>query len=42
MNVRSFDTLRRVSYGRFTMLHFSKLKQLAKDTIGEESEALQI
>ena len=25
-----------------TMLHFSKLKQLAKDTIGEESEALQI
>ena len=42
MNVRSFDTLRRVSYGRFTMLHFTKLKQLAKDTIGEDSEALQI
>lgn len=41
MNVRSFDTLRRVSYGRFTMLHFTKLKQLAKDTIGEENEALQ-
>lgn len=41
MNARSFDMLRRVSYGRFTMLHFTKLKQLAKDTIGEENEALQ-
>lgn len=41
MNARSFDVLRRVSYGRFSMLHCSKLKQLAKDTIGEDSEALQ-
>ncbi len=41
MNSRSFDTLRRVSYGRFTMIHFTQLKQLARETIGEESEALQ-
>lgn len=41
MNTRSFDALRRVSYGRFTMLQFTKLKQLARETIGEDSEALQ-
>ncbi len=33
MNVCSFDMLRCVSYVRFSMLHFSKLKQLSKNTV---------
>lgn len=41
MNTRSFDAIRRASYGRFTMVQFVQLKQLARDTVGEETEALR-
>ena len=41
INSRSFEAIRRASYGHFTMAQFVQLKQLAKDTVGEETEALR-
>jgi transposase len=42
MNVKSYDILRRKSYGHFMPGDFAKLKQLARETIGESNEYLQI
>ena len=40
MNARSFETLRRLSRGRFTMADFVQLKALAKNTIGCSNDYL--
>ena len=40
MNVRSFDTLRRISRGRFSMPQFVQLKNLAKNTVGVYDEIM--
>ena len=42
MNTRSFDTLRRISRGRFSMDKFVKLKALAKNTVGVFNEYYRI
>lgn len=42
MNVRSFDILRRKSHGNFTMDKFVRLKQLAKNTVGEWNEIYRL
>lgn len=42
MNVRSFDILRRKSHGSFTMDKFVRLKQLAKNTVGEWNEIYRL
>lgn len=38
MNSMSYDNLRRISRGKFSMQKFLKLKDLAKNTIGEDNE----
>ncbi len=38
MNSLSYDNLRRISRGRFSMQKFLKLKELAKNTVGEDNE----
>jgi Transposase and inactivated derivatives len=38
MNSLSYDNLRRISRGKFSMQKFLKLKELAKNTIGEDNE----
>ncbi|WP_277408186.1 IS110 family transposase [Lacrimispora xylanisolvens] len=38
MNSQSYDNLRRISRGKFTLQKFLKLKELAKNTIGEDNE----
>lgn len=40
MNSRSYDTLRRLSRGRFTMSSFVQLKTLAKNTVGRCNDYL--
>ena len=42
MNVRSFDILRRKSNGSFTMDKFVRLKQLAKNTVGEWNDIYRL
>jgi len=42
MNSRSYDTLRRVSRGKFSMDKFVKLKSLAKNTVGAFDECYRI
>lgn len=42
MNFKSYDMLRRVSYGSFKTHQFAELKQLAYDTVGKTNELLQI
>lgn len=38
MNSQSYDTLRCISRGKFSMQKFLKLKELAKNTVGEDNE----
>lgn len=38
MNSMSYDNLRRISRGKFSMQKFFKLKDLAKNTVGEDNE----
>lgn len=38
MNSQSYDNLRRISRGKFSLLKFLKLKELAKNTVGEDNE----
>lgn len=38
MNSLSYDNLRRISRGKFSMQKFLKLKELAKNTVGEDNE----
>lgn len=40
MNSRSYEPLRKLSRGRFTLSDFVKLKDLAKDTVGSTSDFL--
>lgn len=40
MNARSYEPLRKLSRGRFTMAHFIQLKALAKNTVGSPSDYL--
>ena len=40
MNAKSYETLRKKSYGRFTMVKFAQLKTLAKNTVGRSDEFL--
>lgn len=40
MNVRSYEPLRKLSRGRFTMSDFIQLKNLAKNTVGSTSDYL--
>jgi transposase len=42
MNSRSYDNLRRVSRGKFSMDKFVKLKALAKNTVGVSDECYRI
>jgi len=37
MNAQSYDALRRISRGKFSMQKFLKLKELAKNTVGEDN-----
>ena len=41
MNVRSYDSLRKISRGHFSMDKFVQLKHLAKNTVGECNEIMQ-
>lgn len=41
MNAKSYEVLRKKSHGHFTADHFTRLKQLAKNTIGHSSEYLE-
>lgn len=41
MNIRSYDSLRRISRGHFSMDKFVQLKHLAKNTVGECNEIMQ-
>ena len=41
MNTRSYDSLRRISRGHFSMDKFVKLKYLAKNTVGQCNEIMQ-
>lgn len=38
MNSQSYDNLRRISRGKFSLQKFLKLKELAKNTVGEDNE----
>lgn len=38
MNSQSYDYLRRISRGKFSVQKFLKLKELAKNTVGEDNE----
>lgn len=40
MNSRSYDTLRRLSRGHFSMVDFVRLKELAKNTVGSTDDYL--
>lgn len=40
MNTRSYDILRKKSYGKFSMGDFIRLKELAKNTVGRTDEFL--
>ena len=40
MNTRSYESLRKLSRGRFTLSHFVQLKTLAKNTVGSTSDFL--
>jgi transposase len=40
--MRDFDTPNRLSKGHFTYAKFAKLKELAKNTIGESNEVFEI
>ena len=42
MNVCSYDILRRKSHGKFTMDKFVKLKELAKNTVGVNTDCYRI
>jgi transposase len=42
MNSMSYDNLRRISRGKFSMQKFLKLKELAKNTVGEDNEIFVI
>jgi len=42
MNVRSYEPLRKLSRGRFTMAHFVQLKVLAKNTVGNPCDYLLV
>lgn len=42
MNSRSYDTIRRISRGKFSMDKFVKLKSLAKNTVGVFDECYRI
>lgn len=42
MNVCSYDILRRKSHGKFTMDKFVKLKELAKNTIGVNTDCYRV
>lgn len=41
-NMRDFDTPNKLSRGHFTYAKFAKLKELAKNTIGESNEVFEI
>ena len=41
-NMRDFDTPNKLSKGHFTYVKFAKLKELAKNTIGESNEVFEI
>ena len=41
-NMRDFDTPNKLSKGSFTYAKFAKLKELAKNTIGESNEVFEI
>ena len=41
-NMRDFDTPNKLSKGHFTYAKFAKLKELAKNTIGESNEVFEI
>jgi len=40
MNSKSYDALRKVSKGKFSTVNFAKLKQLAKNTVGNTEDYL--
>ena len=40
-NMKDFDTLNKISRGKFSYSKFVKLKELAKNTIGEENELFE-
>ena len=40
MNSKSYETLRKLSRGRFSTVDFAKLKQLAKNTVGNTEDYL--
>ena len=40
MNARSYEALRKLSRGRFTLSNFIQLKALAKNTVGTQSDYL--
>ena len=40
MNARSYEALRKLSRGRFTLSNFTQLKALAKNTVGTQSDYL--
>lgn len=40
-NMKDFDTLKKISHGRFSYAKFIKLKDLAKNTIGESNELFE-
>lgn len=42
MNSRSYDDLRRISRGKFSMAQFLKLRTLAKKTVGESNTIFQL
>jgi transposase len=42
MNSKSYDILRRKSHGRFTPSDFAELKHLARNTVGQSHEYLQL
>ncbi len=42
LNALSYETLRKVSYGKFTYAKFVDLKELARNTIGSASEAAEL
>ena len=42
MNSASYDNLRRISRGKFSMQKFIKLKELASNTVGEDNEIFSL
>ena len=42
MRTTSYDELRRISRGKFSMQKFLKLKELAKDTVGESNHIFEL